>query len=784
MLLKQPFIPLKNIVVFPGVVLPLFIGRDKSVKALTQAVQDNSPLVVSIQHQNTLEDPTPDDIFTTGVEVRILKQETVDKDVKKVLIEGTHVVHIKKVWDEKGWFEVETNRISEDEGFKSKKERTESIQLLKQKLEEYLTLNKQLPSPLFDKLFELDNLYKTINTISHFLMFSTDQKMELLSLITVKDKLVRLTSLLDQEIESIKLEDKLHLTIKENIEKKQKKVYLKEKIEILKEELGAIDPLSYDEGAEYLEKISQGNFPQEVVDKVGYEVRRLNKFYGVSSESGIIKTYLDWLLDFPWYQSKEHEYSAKSAREILNKNHYGLDKVKQRIEEFLVVYKHTKLKQGPILCLVGPSGVGKTSIAKAIATVLGRSFVRLALGGVDDESELRGHRRTYVGSMSGRIAGALNMAESMNPVILLDEIDKIGKSYQGDPMAVLLEVLDSEQNSQFYDNYVEVPIDLKDVLFLATANSIAEIPKPLLDRMEIIHIPGYSIEEKTIIAEDFILPKVLKNHGLGQDQLRMDRPLIRWIVESFTKEAGCRELERVLSSIARKCAVQFFEDKKMTIVLDQSSIQAYLGPKTYLKQDVPSRPMVGVALGLAYTPNGSEILPCEALILPGSGDVKLTGKMGEVMRESVQTAYSFIRSLWQHLGLKKDFYKYVDIHVHIPRNAIAKEGPSAGLTITIAIISALLKNPIRNDVAMTGEVTLNGNVLPIGGLYQKLQAASGYGLAQVFIPKLNREEGLVLKKDYPHMTITPIENITQILDLVLLKKWKFKKSKESRVSWL
>ncbi|MDD5455408.1 MAG: endopeptidase La [Candidatus Margulisbacteria bacterium] len=762
MQLKYPIIPLKNIVVFPGIIIPIFIGREKSIKALEFAQAEQSKVVFCLQKTNS-DDPKTNEIHEIGVLAEIVSTTKVDPNTYKILVNGEKRVSVLYERDEEQqpYLEGYVKVLEDVQDFASQAEITDFIQRVYKQLENYLSLNKNLPSDIIKEIVQKNDVLSFIYALSHFLMFSVNDKQNILSIAGLKERLTVVFDLLIKEIDILKVEDKLHSTIKENIGKTQKEYYLKEKIKAIQEELG--ESSDYDELVEYQKRIEAAEMPAEIKEKAQRELRKLSKISNISSEAGIVKTYLEWLIEIPWQQTHQKDFAISEVATLLDAKHYGLDKVKERIKEFLAVYQLTQDIQGSILCLVGPSGVGKTSIVKSISEVMGRKFIKISCGGMNDEAELRGHRRTYVGAMPGRIIQAIRNAQSKNPVVLLDEIDKMTRNFQSNPTAVLLEVLDKEQNKNFYDYYLEVSFDLSDCLFIATANNIYDIPTPLLDRMELIYLSGYSLNEKLVIGRDYLWPKVLKQHGLTGDQLNISEEALEYIITYYTKEAGLRELERCLSAITRKIVIKVLQERN-NYEIKPEHLQELLGHPKYKYSLIPNEAEIGVALGLAYTEHGGSVMPIEVSVFPGKGNLKLTGKMGDVMQESSQTAMSYIRLISKDLGLKKDFYENVDLHIHIPENAITKDGPSAGAAIAMALASACTKTAISNQVAMTGEISLHGKILPVGGLKEKLLAAERQNLKKVYVPKDNLDEVEEVRKYFrTPIAVIGISHIDELL---------------------
>ncbi len=780
---SYPVIPLKNIVVYPNIIIPIFVGRGRSLQSLLSVVKDNKKKkkeIVFVLQSVMSEDPTQKDLYNVGVIAELTSIKRLDSKVYKVLVNGFQRVTWKKLSDNKKFFsatpiELETvDELTEDE-HSEYKERV--IRALKQ----YLALHKNISATIIEEMVFDADLESMIFIISHFLMFPMDRKQQLLEEDGLRLRTEGLLELLEAEIEMIAIEDNIHVAVKERVEKSQKQFYLKEKIKAIQEELG--DGTEYiDEAAEYQSKIEQSSMSAEVQKKALREVNKLRNVSNMSAEAGIIKSYLEWLLEMPWtvVPSKE-QMDISACRRLLNVNHYGLEKVKERIIEFLGVVKLTGNVQGSILCLTGPSGVGKTSIVKSIAQAMNKEFFKISLGGLNDEAELRGHRRTYVGAMPGRIIQAIHSTGEKDSVILLDEIDKVSTRVQSNPAAVLLEILDPEQNKQFYDYYIEAPYDISNVLFVATANSVQDIPAPLLDRMELIRISGYSLEEKKQIATEHLWPKLIKDHGLDNNDVEISLKAIEEVILKYTKESGLRQLERELSAIIRKMVLEKLETNTKTKI-SVKKVKELLGYSKYLHDNVPEVPTVGTTIGLAYTERGGALMPIEVSVFKGSGELKLTGKMGDVMQESAQAAISYVRFVSNELGIKRSFYKDNDIHIHVPENAVPKDGPSAGITIAVSLISALKGESVNNNIAMTGEISLHGKILPVGGLREKLMAAEQHSIKTVFIPKQNLEEVRAIEDTFiNNLKIITMDRAEDVLKKIFVLKKSNKKKKNKSV---
>jgi ATP-dependent Lon protease len=784
---KLPIIPLKNIVLFPNIVVPVFVGRNRSLQALLNIIKDKDFLekeIIFVLQNNMKNDPTEKDFFSVGVVGNLTNIKRLDKSTYKIMVHGNNRVSWNKIDDNGKFFSTKPEISQTIDNLSSSQKHSYKAKII-ESLQKYLSYHKNISVEIIEEMLTEQSLEKTIYILAHFLMFQLQKKQNLLEENRLKDRAEILINLLEEEIDIVKIEDHLHFTVKERVEKSQKEFYLKEKIKAIQEELGEEHNV-IDETNNYENKINNTDMPDEIKKKALRETSRLKNLSNLSSESGIIKGYLEWLLELPWTINFNKDFiNLEECRKTLSENHYGLDKVKERIIEFLGVIKLTGNVQGSILCLVGPSGVGKTSIARSIAKALNKRFYKISLGGLNDESELRGHRKTYVGAMPGRIIQAIHSTNSRDSVILLDEIDKLSSKFNSNPSAVLLEILDSEQNKQFYDYYLEVNYDISNILFIATANSTYDIPTALLDRMEVINLSGYSLDEKKKITSLHLWSKLLKSHGLQENEIELSENSIEKTILQYTCEAGLRQLERELSAIIRKMVLQKLSTNSIK-KLSSKNIEEYLGIPKYSKSLLPDKSSVGTAIGLAYTERGGAVMPIEVSVFPGNGEIQLTGKLGEIMQESAQAAISYIRFISSSLDIKSNFYKENDIHIHVPENAVPKDGPSAGITIAIALISALTKTPINNNIAMTGEISLHGKILPVGGIREKLMAAEQYSIKTVFVPKENLEEVLSLKDSFlSNIQVIGIQKAEDIIDKTFVTKIKKKKIlKKTQMKWL
>jgi ATP-dependent Lon protease len=762
-----PLLPLREIVIFPNTVVPLFIGRAKSILAIEKAYAGDKIIFLSAQKDAKIDNPTEEEIYKVGTICRILQLLKLPDGTLKILVEGLSRGRIIRFLENVDFFMVEVE--PKTELLENDVESIALFKLCKESLEEYSNYNKKLNLDAVSNLLEIEDIAEFSDRLAAILNLKLEQKQKLLETISVKKRLEILLNYLRGEIEVIKTEARIRERVKKQMEKTQRDYYLQEQMKAIQKELGEREDGRKDL-AELEKRIKKKKLPKEVAAIVRKEFNKLSMMSPMSAEATVVRNYIDWLLSLPWYEKTKDNIDLEKVEILLNKNHYGLEKPKQRIIEHLAVQKLTKSIKGPILCFVGPPGVGKTSLAKSIAEAIGRRFVRLSLGGVRDEAEIRGHRRTYVGALPGKIIQGMRKAGTINPVFCLDEVDKIGMDFRGDPAAALLEVLDPEQNFAFQDHYLEVPYDLSKVLFITTANSLYTIPAPLLDRMEIIEIPGYTEEEKLEIARNYLLPRQLSAHGLKPEMVPITEKALLEIIRRYTREAGVRNLEREIANICRKIAREVAKNPEefKPIKIGVSKLEKFLGVPKYRYGIAEEKPQVGIATGLAWTETGGALLQIEAVIMPGKGNLQITGKLGEVMQESVQAAMSYVRSRALQLGLPLDFYRKIDIHVHVPEGAIPKDGPSAGITIATAIVSALLKIPVKNTVAMTGEITLRGRVLPIGGLKEKLLAAIRGGIKTVLIPKENEKD---LKEINPkilkNLEVILVDNVDEVLKLAL-----------------
>lgn len=736
---KIPLIPLRGLVVFPYMVIHFDVGREKSIKAVEQAMNSDQIVLLAAQMDSKEENPDFDGIYQYGTISKIKQMLKLPGDTIRVLIEGISRAKIKKINDQDGYLIAEIDEYTDNYQENDDPEIEALMRNLISAFEEFARLTNKIPPDVVVSVTSINNPGQLADLIAANILLKLEDKQTILEKVDIKERLEKLFEIILKEKEILEIEKKISIKVRKQLDKLQKEYYLREQLKAIQSELGEKDG-TYSEAQEYREKVLMLGLNDEALQKVMKEIDRFERLPSVSPEVGVIRTYLDWIVDLPWNKRSDERIDLKIAKDILNQEHYGLTKVKERILEYLAVAKMKNNLKGPILCLVGPPGVGKTSIAKSIARALNRSYVRMSLGGVRDEAEIRGHRRTYVGAMPGRIIYALRQAKTKNPLILLDEIDKLSNDFRGDPASALLEVLDSEQNFAFRDHYIEVPFDLSEVLFLTTANTLSTIPAPLLDRLEVIEISGYTEEEKLQIAKKHLFPKQIEANGLKKSQLKIDDKAMKDIINYYTRESGVRNLEREIARVCRKAAKKLLEEDRKQINVTSNNLEGFLGTRKFRHDAILDEAKEGVATGLAWTPFGGETLSVEVLTMLGSGKIELTGQLGDVMKESAKAAISFLRAKAKDYSIDENFYKEMDIHIHVPEGAIPKDGPSAGVTIATAMLSALIHKPVRNDVAMTGEITLRGKVLPVGGIKEKVLAAKRGGIKNVILPIENQKD--------------------------------------------
>ncbi len=762
-----PALPLRDLIIFPNMVVPLFVGRTKSLNSVEEAISNEGYLIVVFQKDPQIEDPNYDDIYQTGVLTKIIQSLKETTGVMKILVEVLERVKITDFTTYKNYFSVNFEFIKEGP-VETDTEIEAMTRVLLDLLQKYLDLNHSLPKEMYGTISTMENPLKICDAIAGYLPLKMKDKVKVLETIPVKERLNTLIDILNKEIEVLEVQKRIQDKVIKKIEDTQRQYILTEQLKQIQRELGKEEETP--EIAELRGKIKKANMPKNVEEKALEELNRLSKMMPLSPEATVSRTYIEWLCSLPWAVSTEDNLDIKHAEKILNEDHYGLEKVKERILEYLAVRSRTDSLRGPILCFVGPPGVGKTSLGKSIARALGRKFVRISLGGIRDEAEIRGHRRTYIGSLPGRIIQSIRKAGVNNPVFLLDEIDKLGKDFRGDPASALLEVLDPEQNKNFSDHYLEVEFDLSKVLFITTANTEFTIPPPLLDRMEVISLPGYTIWEKKEIAKHFLIPRQMKEHGLSEKNIKFSDESIFKIIKNYTREAGVRNLEREIANICRKITKKIVETgKEGPYLITSKNVEKYLGPEKFSSLEVEKENKVGVATGMAWTEYGGEIIFTEVLTMKGKGNLILTGQLGEVMKESARAALSYVRAHAEGLGINPEFYKELDIHIHVPEGAIPKDGPSAGVTIITALVSCLTKRPVDANLAMTGEITLQGKVLKIGGLKAKILAAQRAGIKKVIIPKENEKDLIEIpKKVKESLEIIKVEDVKEVLKNALI----------------
>ncbi|CAM5434742.1 endopeptidase La [Frigidibacter albus] len=764
---SYPVLPLRDIVVFPHMIVPLFVGREKSVRALEEVMADDKQILLSSQMDPAVDDPTADGIYRTGVLASVLQLLKLPDGTVKVLVEGRARVRITGFVENENFFEATAERLTETPGDANSV--TALVRSVAQEFERYAKIKKNIPEEAMAAVAESREPAKLADVASGHLGIDVAQKQDLLETLDVAERLEKVYGLMQGEMSVLQVEKKIKTRVKSQMERTQREYYLNEQMKAIQRELGDGDE-QQNELNELEERIAATKFSKEARDKAQAELKKLKSMSPMSAEATVVRNYLDWLLSLPWGVKSRVKKDLVAAERVLDADHYGLEKVKERIVEYLAVQARSAKLKGPILCLVGPPGVGKTSLGRSVAKATGREFIRISLGGVRDESEIRGHRRTYIGSMPGKIIQALKKAKTTNPLILLDEIDKMGQDFRGDPASAMLEVLDPEQNATFIDHYLEVEYDLSNVMFLTTANSY-NMPGPLLDRMEIISLAGYTEDEKREIAKQHLVPKQVKNHGLKKGEFSITDEGLTEVIRSYTREAGVRNLEREIAKLARKAVTDILKGKITTVEMGPEQVESYLGVKRFRHGLAEKDDQIGVVTGLAWTSVGGELLQIEALKLPGKGRMKTTGKLGDVMKESIEAASSYVRSIAPQIGVKPPKFDTIDIHVHVPEGATPKDGPSAGLAMVTSIVSVLTQIPVRKDIAMTGEVTLRGNALPIGGLKEKLLAALRGGIKTVFIPIENA-------KDLPEipdnvkagLEIIPVSHVREVLAKALVRQ--------------
>ena len=767
--INLPLLPLRDIVVFPSMVIPLFVGRDKSITALNEVMKKDKKIILVTQKNSEVDDPKKEDVFSYGCESNILQLLKLPDGTVKVLVEGNKRVKIGDFKEEEEFitctFEYQSDQLTNNENLLPL-----ALTAIR-RLEKLTSINKKISSETINNIKQLKNPSKIADNIASHLNTAITDKQQIFETLSVKKRLISIIKIIENEASIIGVEKRIRGRVKTQMEKTQREYYLNEQLKAIQKELGEIEE-GKDENSNLNKAILKAKMPKEVQKKCMDELKKLKNMSPMSAEATVVRNYLDWMIDIPWYKKDQVNIDLKMAIKTLDEDHFGLEKVKERIIEFLAVQKRMNKLKGPILCLVGPPGVGKTSLGKSIAKATNRKFIRMSLGGVRDEAEIRGHRRTYIGSLPGKIIQMMKKAGAKNPLFLLDEIDKVGNDYRGDPSSALLEALDPEQNSNFNDHYLEVDYDLSDVMFVTTANTLNILP-PLLDRMEVIRLPGYTEDEKINIADKFLLPKQLKDNGVKEGELNLSEGTVKEIIRSYTKESGVRNLEREISKIARKTVKKVISEEEIKVNVNTNNLSNFLGVKKFTFGELETENKIGIVTGLAWTEYGGEILKIETVNMPGKGRMQITGKLGDVMQESVKAAKSYVRSKSLEYGIIPPVFEKKDFHIHVPEGATPKDGPSAGIAMVTSIVSSITKIPVNREIAMTGEVTLTGQVLAIGGLKEKLLAAHRAGIKHVLIPKDN-EKDLVdipekVKKD---IKITSVSIVDEVLKIALTKELK------------
>ncbi|HLT54539.1 MAG TPA: endopeptidase La [Bacillota bacterium] len=767
-IIQIPLLPLRGILVFPSMVIHLDVGRDKSVSALEKAMMEDQRIFLAAQKKVRIDDPGTEDIYRIGTVATVKQMIKLPNGTFRVLVEGKERGEIIRYVESEDEFIVEIEKLEDVRGEEHEEEALARTVL--SQFEQYIKISKKIKQETLATVADIEDPGRMADIIASHLALKVREKQDILETIDVTDRLHKLLSIISNEKKVLDLEKKIGQRVRSSMEKTQKEYYLREQLKAIQKELGEKDGKS-GEISQLKEEIEQSQMPEHVREAALKELSRYEKVPQSSAESAVIRNYLDWLISLPWTQKTKDNIEISQAEKILNKDHYGLEKVKERILEYLAVKKLTNSLRGPILCLVGPPGVGKTSLAKSIASAVNRKFVRISLGGVRDEAEIRGHRRTYIGAMPGRIIQGMKKAGTINPVFLLDEIDKMSNDFRGDPSAALLEVLDPEQNKNFSDHFIEETYDLSHVMFIATANNIAGIPGPLRDRMEVISIAGYTEVEKQHIAKQYLLPKQIKENGLKRSDLQIRDEALLKLIRNYTKEAGVRGLERQIAKLCRKTAKIIVAKEKKRVIITENNIEEFLGKPIFRYGLMEQEDQIGAATGLAYTAVGGDILTIEVSHYPGKGKLTLTGKLGEVMRESAQAAFSYIRSRAKELNIDPDFHEKYDIHIHVPEGAIPKDGPSAGITMATALVSALSNRKVKKEVGMTGEITLRGRVLPIGGLKEKALGAHRAGLTTIILPKDNEKDIEQIPESVREgLTFIPVKHLDEVLQHALVEE--------------
>ena len=776
-----PVLPVRDIVVFPYMILPLFVGREMSIKAIEYSLSTNRMVLLLTQKDLNVENPAPEDLFSIGTVALVMRMLKLPDGRVKILVQGLSKARALKYDQTDPFLQAAIEKITDQKTEPLSIEDEALVRNVKGQLEKVVSLGKSILPDIMGVVENIEEPGRLADLVASNIGLKTEQSQEILEIIDPVQRLKRVTEILSRETELLTVQQKIQSEARGEIDKTQREYFLREQLKAIQKELGDIDERA-EEIREFKKKIEDAKMPEKVLKEAEKQLKRLEKMHPDSAEAGTVRTYLDWLVEIPWSKSTTDNLDIKAAEKVLNDDHYDLEKVKERILEYLSVRKLKEKMKGPILCFIGPPGVGKTSLGKSIARSLGREFVRMSLGGVRDEAEIRGHRRTYVGALPGRIVQGIKTAGTNNPVFMLDEIDKIGNDFRGDPSSALLEVLDPEQNNSFADHYLAVPFDLSKVMFITTGNLVDTIPGPLRDRMEIIYLSGYTTEEKLGIARNYLIPKQLEEHGISDKVLKLTDSGLFNLISQYTREAGVRNLEREIAHLCRKVAKKIAEGRDKPFVMTAKNIHKYLGVPKFLPEEEIEKDEVGVSTGLAWTESGGDIIYVEATTMKGKGHLTLTGQLGDIMKESAQAALSYVRSKAAFLGINEDMFSKIDLHIHVPAGAIPKDGPSAGITMATAIASALTGKPVSKNVAMTGEVTLRGRVLPIGGLKEKTLAAKRMGIKKVIVPERNRKDlediPKYIKKDMEFVFAETMDDVLK----VALKKIEKKKPKKTNNS--
>ncbi len=771
---QLPLLPLRDIVVFPSMVIPLFVGRDKSISALNEVMKNEKKIILVTQKNSEVDDPKKTDIFSYGCESNILQLLKLPDGTVKVLVEGNKRVKITEFMDEEKFIKCQYEFL--DDLNEKNEDLTALAGTALKRLEKLSSINKKISNETISTIKDLKDPSKIVDNIASHLNTTISEKQQIFETADIKKRLNTVIKIMDNETSIIGVEKRIRGRVKTQMEKTQREYYLNEQLKAIQKELGEIED-GKDETSNLNKAILKAKMPKEVQKKCMSELKKLRSMSPMSAEATVVRNYLDWMIDLPWHKKDKVDIDLNKALKVLEEDHFGLDKVKERIIEFLAVQKRMEKIKGPILCLVGPPGVGKTSLGKSIAKATNRQFVRISLGGIRDEAEVRGHRRTYIGSLPGKIIQMMKKAGTKNPLFLLDEIDKVGNDYRGDPSSALLEALDPEQNTSFNDHYLEVDYDLSDVMFVTTANTLNILP-PLLDRMEVIRIPGYTEDEKINIADKFLLPKAIKENGVKDGEMEVSAGTLKQIIRNYTRESGVRNLEREIFKVSRKVVKKIVSSEETKVKVNEDNLNEFLGIKKFKFGELEDKDKIGIVTGLAWTEFGGEILKIETVNMPGKGRMQITGKLGDVMQESVKAAKSYVRSKSLDFGIIPPIFEKKDFHIHVPEGATPKDGPSAGIAMVTSIVSSIKKIPVRRDLAMTGEVTITGQVLPIGGLKEKLLAAHRAGIKEVLIPKENEKDlADIPKKVKEDIKITSIEIVDDVLKIALTKELK-------RVEWV